>query len=41
MSEAAYEQILSLPIFPAMAEQDVDDVIEVMRDVCTVGHHRR
>ena len=26
-AEAAYEEILSLPIFPAMTDQDVDDVI--------------
>jgi perosamine synthetase len=27
VAEAAYEQILSLPIFPAMSDDDVDDVI--------------
>jgi perosamine synthetase len=29
-AEAAYENILSLPIFPAMSDGDVDDVIEAM-----------
>jgi perosamine synthetase len=29
-AEAAYEQVLSLPIFPGMNEQDVDDVIEAL-----------
>jgi len=33
VAEAAYEQILSLPIFPAMKEQDVDDVIQAVRKV--------
>jgi len=27
-AEAAYEAILSLPLFPAMSEQDIEDVIE-------------
>lgn len=33
VAEAAYEQILSLPIFPAMTEQDVAHVITVVEKV--------
>ena len=33
VAEAAYEQIISLPIFPRMADADVDDVIEAVRKV--------
>jgi perosamine synthetase len=29
-AESAYEKILSLPLFPAMSDNDVDDVIEAM-----------
>ena len=29
-AEAVYQQILSLPIFPSMSDQDVDDVIEAL-----------
>jgi perosamine synthetase len=32
-AEAAYEQILSLPIFPLMTNQDVQDVIEAVHKV--------
>lgn len=32
-AEAAYERILSLPIFPRMSDQDVEDVIEAVRKV--------
>jgi perosamine synthetase len=32
-AEAAYEEILSLPMFPAMTSADVDDVIEAVRKV--------
>ena len=32
-AEAAYEKILSLPIFPAMGDDDVDDVIHALRKV--------
>ena len=32
-AEAAYERILSLPIFPRMSDQDAQDVIEAMRKV--------
>lgn len=31
VAEAAYERILSLPIFPRMTDQDVGDVIEAVR----------
>jgi perosamine synthetase len=34
-AESAYEEILSLPIFPAMADADVGDVIEAMYKVVT------
>ena len=34
VAEAAYERILSLPMFPAMTEDgDVEDVIEAMRKI--------
>lgn len=33
VSEKAYEEILSLPIFPAMTDQDVADVIAAVRKV--------
>lgn len=32
-AEAAYDKILSLPIFPAMGDDDVDDVINALRKV--------
>lgn len=32
-AEAAYERILSLPIFPAMSDADVEDVIEAVHKV--------
>lgn len=34
IAEAAYERILSLPLFPAMTERDVDDVVAALRDAC-------
>ena len=34
VAEAAYEEILSLPLFPAMTEQDIDDVITAVCKVC-------
>jgi perosamine synthetase len=39
IAEAAYEQVLSLPIFPAMTDADVDRVIAVATELCinTVG----
>jgi UDP-4-amino-4,6-dideoxy-N-acetyl-beta-L-altrosamine transaminase len=38
-AEAAYEQILSLPMFPAMTAQDIHDVVEAMQKV--IGAFRR
>ncbi len=35
IAEAAYQRILSLPIFPAMDDRDVERVIEVAHAVCT------
>jgi perosamine synthetase len=39
-AEAAYEEILSLPLFPAMADRDVDDVITAVEKV-TAAYERR
>ena len=36
VAESAYEQLLSLPIFPAMANEDVDFVIEAINKVLNV-----
>lgn len=33
-AEAAYERLLTLPIFPAMSDADVDDVIRAVAKVC-------
>jgi perosamine synthetase len=33
VAEAAYQRILSLPIFPAMTDADADDVLEALRKV--------
>jgi perosamine synthetase len=33
VAESAYEQVLSLPIFPRMADADADDVIRAVRNV--------
>ena len=38
VAEAAYEQILSLPIFPGMGEGDVEDVITALNKVCRAFH---
>ena len=38
VAEAAYERILSLPMFPAMSDGDVRDVVEAMDKV--IGHYR-
>jgi perosamine synthetase len=38
-AEQAYEQILSIPIFPAMSDDDVEDVIKSVRKV--IGYFRR
>jgi perosamine synthetase len=32
VAEQAYQQILSLPMFPAMSDEDVDDVLTALRD---------
>jgi perosamine synthetase len=34
VAEAAYQQILSLPIFPAMSDRDVAHVVEAVRTAC-------
>ena len=39
VAEAAYEGLLSLPMFPAMTDRDVDDVVRAVTKV--VGHFRR
>jgi perosamine synthetase len=33
VAEAAYEQILTLPLFPNMSEDDVDDVVDAVRSL--------
>ncbi len=33
VAEAAYERLLSLPMFPAMTDADVDDVVRAMGKV--------
>jgi dTDP-4-amino-4,6-dideoxygalactose transaminase len=33
-AEAQYERCLSLPIFPAMSMQEIDNVIEAIADIC-------
>ncbi|WP_020155018.1 UDP-4-amino-4,6-dideoxy-N-acetyl-beta-L-altrosamine transaminase [Caldibacillus debilis] len=38
-AERVYEEILTLPLFPAMSEQDVRDVIEAVKR--TVGQYRK
>jgi dTDP-4-amino-4,6-dideoxygalactose transaminase len=32
-AEAAYERLLTLPLFPAMTDADVDDVLTALRKV--------
>ncbi|MDH4209155.1 MAG: UDP-4-amino-4,6-dideoxy-N-acetyl-beta-L-altrosamine transaminase [Anaerolineae bacterium] len=39
VAEAAYERILTLPIFPSMSDDDVDDVVTAVRKV--LGVYRR
>jgi len=34
VAEAAYESLLSLPIFPGMSDQDVEDVIRAVFKIC-------
>ena len=38
-AESAFERLLTLPLFPAMTERDVDDVLVAVRKVLT--HYRR
>lgn len=38
VTESTYERIISLPLWPGMADQDVDDVINAVRKVIT--HYR-
>jgi perosamine synthetase len=38
-AEAAWSQVVSLPLYPAMSEGDVDDVLTAVADV--VGRHHR
>lgn len=33
VAETAYEQIVSLPMFPGMTDEDVENVINVMQEV--------
>jgi perosamine synthetase len=37
VAEDAYERLISLPMFPAMTDQDVSDVIRAVGKV--VGHY--
>jgi len=39
VAEAAYEQLISLPMFHGMSDQDADDVIAAVIKVCE--HHRK
>jgi perosamine synthetase len=39
VAEAAYEQILSLPVFPRMSDEDVEDVVNAVGKV--VRHYAR
>jgi perosamine synthetase len=34
VAEAAYERVLTLPMFPRMTQHDVSDVVQAMRKVC-------
>ena len=36
VSERAYEKIISLPIYPAMSDEDVDSVIHVLNEVINI-----
>jgi perosamine synthetase len=40
-AEAAYEEVLSLPLFPAMTEKDVGDVIDAFWKVITANAGER
>ena len=35
VAEAAYEEILSLPIFPAMTDRDAGEVVAAVEQVCS------
>jgi perosamine synthetase len=39
--EEAYEKIISLPIFPAMDDRDVERVVEVIRQVVATKEYRQ
>jgi perosamine synthetase len=39
VAEAAYEQILTLPLFPRMSDRDADDVIDAVRRVTRQQPH--
>jgi len=39
VAEAAYEQLISLPMFHGMTDQDVEDVIAAVRKV--TSHYSR
>jgi len=34
IAEAAHEKMLTLPLFPAMTDQDVNDVVMAVEKVC-------
>ena len=34
-NEAAYESLITLPLFPSMTEQDVEDVVKAVAKVVT------
>lgn len=36
-AEAAYDELLTLPLFPTMTDADVDDVVEAVRKVAAAG----
>jgi perosamine synthetase len=38
IAESAYEQIISLPLFPGMKDTDVDNVINVMQKIIRLGN---
>jgi perosamine synthetase len=38
VAEAAYERILSLPIFPSMTDQDIKDVVTAVKKVVCYEH---
>ncbi len=41
VAEAAYERILSLPMFPAMTDDDVRDVVAAVEKVISQYHRCR